>query len=137
MKTSVVIITLLICSLATSCQENFDKRLHREAKEYTESKCPQEVEPGLRLDSITYNVAARTYTTFFSANATNEQVLRSNSPLLHQMLVKQLINNAEYKDVKDKGVTFHYVYLSQATKTIFYETTVTANEYNVSVGSKM
>lgn len=132
-----VVTTLMICSLIISCQENFDKRLHREANEYTENKCPQEVEPGLMLDSISYSIASRTYTTFYSANAANEQMLRSNSPLLHQMLVKQLINNTDYKDIKDKGVTFRYVYHSQATKTVFYETTVTANEYGVSVSGKM
>ena len=140
MKIQTILITTLIATLAltslTSCQESFDKRLHREAIEYTENKCPQEVESGLMLDSVSYNITSRTYTSFFSANAANEQVLRSNSPLLHQMLVTQLINNTDYKDVKDKGVTFRYVYYSQATKTVFYETTVTANEYGISTGEK-
>ena len=46
---------ICMTSVLTSCHENFDKRLEREAREFTENRCPQEPEPGTRLDSTTYH----------------------------------------------------------------------------------
>lgn len=112
-----------------SCQENFDNRLKREAQAYTQNNCPQEVEQGLWLDSLTYDIASRTYTSFYTANATNEQVLRKQNPLLHNLLLQRLVNNTDYKDVKAQGVTFGYVYRSETTKNVFYQTEIESTEY--------
>ena len=55
-------IFLLVLLLIVSCQENFDQRLKREAQSYTQNNCPQEVEAGLWLDSLSYDIPSRTYT---------------------------------------------------------------------------
>ena len=62
----------------TSCQESFDNRLYREAKEFTVNHCPQEPEKGTRLDSTTYDIASRTYTQWYGLETFNEQVISEN-----------------------------------------------------------
>lgn len=123
-------IFLLVLLLTVSCQENFDQRLKREAQSYTQDNCPQEVEAGLWLDSLSYDIPARTYTSHYTASATNEQLLREQTPLLHHLLLQRLIDNTDYKDVKAQGVVFGYVYCSKTTKAVFYKTSVEPSEYN-------
>lgn len=123
-------IFLLVLLMTVSCQENFNQRLKREAQSYTQNNCPQEVEAGLWLDSLSYDIPSRTYTSHYTANATNEQLLREQTPLLHHLLLQRLIDNTDYKDVKAQGVVFGYVYRSKTTKTVFYKTNIEPSEYN-------
>lgn len=115
--------------LVISCQESFEKRLQREAQEYTESHCPQNIEPGTRLDSTTYSPRDRTYTSWFSLSQAYETGLRGNSALLRPRLVNELINSVDYKTLKDHEVIFRYVYRSQANGATLYETRITPREY--------
>lgn len=123
-------IFLLVLLLTVSCQENFDQRLKREAQSYTQNNCPQEVEAGLWLDSLSYDIPSCTYTSHYTASATNEQLLREQTPLLHHLLLQRLIDNTDYKDVKAQGVVFGYVYRSKTTKAVFYKTSIEPSEYN-------
>ena len=52
-KAFILLSAVFLCALA-GCQERFDERLQREAREFTEKHCPQEREPGTVLDSTTY-----------------------------------------------------------------------------------
>lgn len=117
--------------LLLSCQGNFDKRLQKEAEEYTISNCPQTVEEGTQLDSITYNTNNRVYTLHYSVNANNEQALRQKGNMLHQLLLNNLRNDVNYKEVKDNSVTFCYIYRSKKSGCIVYKTEIKATEYNV------
>lgn len=112
-----------------SCQENFDQRLQREAREFTENKCPMEPEPGTQLDSTTYDPQSHVYTRWFSLSPQNEEAVRANAPLLRRSLVHQLMGDVDFKAVKDKGVTFRYVYRSQTTGALVYDTNIKAEEY--------
>lgn len=117
--------------LLQSCQSNFDKRLQKEAEEYTASNCPQAVEEGTKLDSITYNTQSRVYTLHYAVNAYNEQALQQKSNLMHQLLLNNLRNDVNYKEVKDNGVTFCYIYRSENSGCIVYKTEIKAAEYDV------
>lgn len=122
-------ILILSTFALAACQESFDKRLQREAREFTANHCPQEPEPGSRLDSTTYDPADRTYTSWYSLNANNELVLSSNTPLLRHRLLKQLAADVNHKALKDEQVNFRFVYRSQATGNVIYETRIEAGEY--------
>lgn len=115
--------------LFSACQESFDKRLEREAREYTRNKCPYEPEPGTRLDSVAYNIKTRTFTSYYSLAAINSQIMKENAPLLHHRLLEELKASADYKAVKDEQVTFAYIYRSQDTGKVVYTTQITASEY--------
>lgn len=122
-------IYLLLLAGLTACQESFDKRLQREAHDYTQQHCPVQVEPGNRLDSTSYTPSSRTYTSWFSLDANYEQALNGNEPLLRQRLLDELAGNVDYKSLMDHEVTFRYVYRSQATGRTVYDTRIEAHEY--------
>lgn len=128
MRLTIFIIPVLT-SFFLSCQENFDKRLQREAHEFTENHCPQEPEPGSRLDSTTYNPQTHTYALWYSLSLENENALRGNTPLLRRQLIQQLREDVNYKAVKEHGVTFRYIYRSQQTGSLLYDTQIEADEY--------
>lgn len=124
-------VSLLIISAFTisSCQKSFDERLQHEADAFTRNNCPQEPEAGTRLDSVAYSPKLKTYTMYYSLSSTNEALYREQTALLHYMLRQRLIDNTDYKEVKDHRVTFAYVYRSQTTGTVVYETQIKAEEY--------
>lgn len=120
------IFILLICS---SCFESFDKRLQREARAFTENHCPQVPEPGTLLDSTTYDITSRTYTLWYSLSTANAEVYTANIPLLHQALLERLLDDVNYKSLKDHNVIFRYVYTSQQNRKVIYQTQIGPNEY--------
>ncbi len=128
-RTNLTIVAFVSMLSLFSCQESFDKSLQREAQEFTEKQCPQEVEEGTMLDSLVYSPPSHTLTHYYSVNSANERVLKDKAPLLHHILVQRTANDIVYKSVKDKGVTFKYIYYSQSKKTIVYETQVKSHEY--------
>lgn len=132
MKTNMRLFTIsiVLCCCLWGCQNNFDKRLEKEAKDFTANNCPQEVEEGTTLDSLTYDKLKRVYSLHFSVNSRNEQVLREKGSIMHQLLLNELRNNVDYKEVKDQRITFKYVYRSQNAHTIVYTTNITATEYS-------
>ena len=113
----------------TACQESFDKRLQREARDFTENHCPQEPEPGTQLDSTTYAPNERVYTLWYSLAPENETAIRERTELLHQLLLHELVADVNYINLKNEGITFRYVYRSQQTGALIYETQIKAKEY--------
>ena len=113
----------------TACQESFDKRLQREARDFTENHCPQEPEPGTQLDSTTYAPNERVYTLWYSLAPGNETAIRERTELLHQLLLHELVADVNYINLKNEGITFRYVYRSQQTGALIYETQIKAKEY--------
>ena len=113
----------------TACQESFDKRLQREARDFTENHCPQEPEPGTQLDSTTYAPNERVYTLWYSLAPENETAIRERTELLHQLLLHELVADVNYINLKNEGNTFRYVYRSQQTGALIYETQIKAKEY--------
>lgn len=122
-------LTMLACGGFCACQSNFDKRLAKEAKDFTTDNCPQVVEAGTVLDSLTYNQEKHIYGLHYSVSSTNEQALREKGNMMHQLLLNELRNNVSYKEVKAHRVTFRYIYRSQQNHTIVYTTDIQATEY--------
>ena len=113
----------------TACQESFDKRLQREARDFTENHCPQEPEPGTRLDSTSYEPDGRVYTLWYSLAAENEAAIRQQKELMHRLLLHELVADANYINLKKEGVTFRYVYRSQQNGAPVYDTQIKPQEY--------
>lgn len=128
---------LALCSIAillqTACQENFDNRLQRETREFTKNHCPQEIEPGCILDSISYDCTNRTYTWWYQLSDTGVWVFQQNASLLHHRLKENLQNDTELKALKSKGINFRYVYRSSCQGNIVYETTIQVDEYGMNL----
>lgn len=126
----VFLANLLIVFVFLSCKDNFDRKLQRETAEFTRNNCPNAVEDGTYLDSVSYIPQTHTYNLYYSLNEGNEAIYKQNTHLLHDFLVKNLKNSTEYKELKDQRINFQYVYSSQTTKVLIYKTTITSNEYS-------
>lgn len=130
MKHTAFIISAAACALlASSCQEQFDKRLKREAEDYTMKHCPQQAEEGTVLDSLTYDMKERVYTMWYTLNKTNAVVFRENEPILHDQLIQRVQTDETTKSIRNHDVTFRFVYRSDSAHTVVYETRVTPQEY--------
>lgn len=129
MRRYISILSIFILLTCSSCFESFDKRLQREAREFTENHCPQVPEPGTLLDSTTYDITSRTYTLWYSLSTANAEVYTANIPLLHQALLERLLDDVNYKSLKDHNVIFRYVYTSQQNRRVIYQTQIGPNEY--------
>lgn len=130
---------LLYISLAAfivaSCQENFDERCKKEAADFTEKYCPQEVEPGNTLDSTTYDIASHTYYYWYSLSGKLDSqeartIMTGQKETLRQMLLNKLINSVELKSCKDRGIDFVYTYKSKSRGTKVIEIKLTKNDYS-------
>lgn len=130
MKPLSFLFAVLGLAMFAGCQESFDARLTREAREITQKHCPKEPEPGTRLDSVSYEAATRTITFWYSLSANNEAALKDKGALMHEMIARQLRSDIDYKACKDEGIDFRYVYRSQTSGSLVYETRVKKDEYN-------
>ncbi len=124
-----LLLIVMLPFIFTSCFESFDKRLQREAREFTDNHCPQVPESGTLLDSTTYNIDTRIYTLWYSLSAANEQIYSEHIPLLHQTLLERLVDDVNFKALKDHDVIFRYVYSSQQSHKIVYQTIIVPDEY--------
>ena len=122
--TTVIIISLSVLYLS-SCQEDFEVRLEREAQIFTSKQCPIEIEPGCILDSVSFSTKQRTYIWWYKLSDKGIHIIRENTPILHSLLVERVKDNIDLKILKDKYINFGYVYRSNNYKdSVIYETTI-------------
>lgn len=131
-------ILILCIILATiSCQENFDNRCQREAKEYTQRFCPQKMDENITLDSTTYDKKSRTYCYWYSItkNTYTESIrtqLKSQEADFRSKLLLMLINSVQLKSYKDKGINFEYIYRYTDEHSPFIKILFTRKDYSKS-----
>ena len=80
-KAFILLSAVFLCALA-GCQERFDERLQREAREFTAKHCPQEREPGTVLDSTTYSPDRRTYSLWYTVSESTATLLQTTDKVL-------------------------------------------------------
>ena len=116
MKKLLILISVLVL---TSCQETMDERCAREAKEFTEKKCPAIITDGVTIDSLVFEAANRNLIYYFTVEGVidDAEALKTH-------------DNANMKDYKDAGYNFSYVYYSTKNKgTRLFEATFREKDY--------
>lgn len=106
---------LFTTALLSSCGADFDKRLKEEARRMTTKQCPQRVDNVTMLDSLNYDEASRTLTRYFSVTSDVVPVIRAKEATFRSSLVRELKNDASWKECKDEGINFRLVYLESGT----------------------
>ena len=122
-----------LCVL-TSCQEDFDNRLKREATEYTKKHCPLRIEEGNTLDSLTYNLDTRTLTRWHSLSGNMDtqvaiDALCDHPELVRNQLLAELRNDVQMEACKEAKVFFTYVYQSASSRDTIFTTTFSPEDY--------
>ena len=127
-----LIVPIVLLTLACGCRESKEERLEREAREFTESNCPHNIDEYTTLDSAAYDQGTATYTYHFTVKGAldldslySDEVVRE----LHDSYLAELKNNIEQKDLKDMGVTIMRVYRSESTGLPLMTLRFTKEEY--------
>lgn len=114
-----------------SCQESFDKRLMREAQEFTQRHCPQNEDNITRLDSMTYSAENKTLTqwrTIYGEDSKEQiQLLLKHQNVLKEHLLKALLKDTRWKSCMEEDITFLYTYSTEGGEqpTLFIRLTKT------------
>ncbi len=121
---------LALVALAASCQESLEEKCEREARTYTQKKCPAPVNKNTIIDSMTFDRQTHTLRYHYTLRgpADNEAIGQSN--LAYDMLLRELKNATFVKDYKDAGYNFRYTYRSQKDSSkVLYDVTFTKDDY--------
>ena len=116
--------------MLAACQESLEERCEREAREFTEKKCPSLITPGVTIDSMTFNKASQTMSYYYSLSGVldNSEALNKNN--LRDILLKELKNSTQTQMCKEAGYNFRYVYYSTQKKgTKLFEATFQEKDY--------
>ena len=122
---------LLAACLLTACQESYENRCEREAKEFTKKKCPAIINQNTVIDSMTFDKQTLTVSYYYSlsGNADNAMAIQQTNP--RELLMKEVKNSTSLKGAREHEYNIRYVYYSTANKgMVLYETTFTSKDYN-------
>ncbi|MBQ9668136.1 MAG: hypothetical protein IJV45_05275 [Prevotella sp.] len=106
--------TLIFAALMlglTACQESLEEQAARQAKKFTEEKCPMQMEMQI-MDSMVFDVPTRTLQKFYrlTGEADREDL---EFDRLRQALIDELRNEPSYRVYRERGFNFEYVYRSE------------------------
>lgn len=116
--------------LLAACQESLEDRCAREAKEYTEKKCPAPVGENTVIDSLVFDRGTHTMHYYYtlSGNADNAQAVSAVDA--RNLLLNQIKNATSIKAYKDNGYNFAYTYYSAKDKgKVLFNVTFTEKDY--------
>ena len=129
---------IFLCAIGaivlSSCQEDFDHHLQREAISYTQKHCPQNIETGITLDSATYDIPSRTYTQWhtlsgFLDSPEAHKASLDNLDKLKAQLVTTLRGDTKWETCKENGIDFAYAYRSASKGEQIFKITLTPKDY--------
>lgn len=100
----------------SSCQESLEDRCAREAREYTEKKCPARISENTTIDSMTFDKATHTvhYHYTISGQGDDPEVMKKLNP--RQVLIDEIKNSTSVRSFKEAGYSFAYTYYSASNK---------------------
>lgn len=122
--------TIIAIALLTACQESLEERCAREAKSYTEKKCPAPVGDNTVIDSISFDKTTHTMYYYYtlSGPADDADVVASVNPRAN--LLQEIKNSTSLKDYKDAGYNFTYIYRSQKNpQNVLFKTSFSKKDY--------
>ena len=121
---------LLAILTLTACQETLEERCEREARDFTEKKCPFRVDRSTVMDSMTFDRASLTLTYSYTLNGLldDSAVVVRNNP--RELLLGELKNATSLRLYKEAGYNFRYTFLSAANSgKVIYDITFRPNDY--------
>ena len=129
MKKTLFILLALVAFI--SCQESIDKRLAREAEDYTRKNCPVTVGDNIVNDSMTYNSSKKTVCYHYTLSGNLDTTFTEDQKKqVSEKMIEGLRNATNLKMYKEKNISFRYIYRSSKDKNkIVFERTFTSKDY--------
>lgn len=113
-----------------SACDNFDKRITEEAQTFTQQHLPQQLDENTRLDSMTYDKNNRTLLQYHTLTGVSPELLQNNRTIVSEALLAKLKEDPKWKDCKDEGITFSYIYYMDGEKQPLLRFDFTTQEYS-------
>lgn len=111
------VFTMLMVGLAlTACQESLEDRCAREAKSYTDKKCPAPIGENVTIDSVVFERSTHTMCYYYTLSgvADDKDAVERLDP--KNTLLNEVKNSTAVKAYKDAGYSFRYTYHSAKNK---------------------
>lgn len=109
-----IVLGLVAVLLLASCQEKRAQRFEREAREYTETNCPQQMDAVTCLDSIVFvpNEQVGELVLYYSLQLTEEQRTEMMNKLgdINDMNLRLIRNSVPFTKYREAGISFTYIY---------------------------
>lgn len=124
------LLLFFFAALLTACQESLEERCAREAKEYTERKCPARINEFTRIDSLTFDKASHTMHYYYtlSGNADNAEAIARSNP--RETLAREVRNTTSMEIYREAGYRFAYTYRSESRpERVLFETVIEEKDY--------
>ena len=98
---------MMAALLLTACQETLEERCEREAREYTEKKCPALITENVTIDSMTFNKSSHTMTYYYTLDGVldNAEALKEQHGISlekNRIILEENIKNFGSYEVKCK-----------------------------------
>ena len=123
-----LLLTALMAVGFVSCQESLEEQAARQAKKYTEERCPMQLEM-LIMDSIVFDIPTRTLTKFYRLTGEADHADLDHARL-RQALIDELRNEPSYRVYRERGFNFGYIYRSEKEPTkVLFDALLTKNDY--------
>lgn len=104
----------LLVMLLVACQEKRAQRFEREAREYTEANCPQQMDAVTCLDSMVYvpDEQGGELIQYYSLQLTSEQRTEMMNKLgeINDVNLRLVRNSIPFTKYREAGVSFTFIY---------------------------
>ena len=104
----------LLVMLLVACQEKLAQRFEREAREYTEANCPQQMDAVTCLDSMVYvpDEQGGELIQYYSLQLTSEQRTEMMNKLgeINNVNLRLVRNSIPFTKYREAGVSFTFIY---------------------------
>ena len=128
MKKSFVL--MLAAIIFGACQESFEDRCEREAKEFTRKNSPAMIAEEIMMDSMTFERATHTVHYYYKLTGHSDRADAYNKEDVAKALKEGLKNTTSLQIYKDEGFNFCYTYRSEKDpKTVYFEVLLTKKDY--------
>ncbi len=109
-----ILIAIAGLLMITACQETIQERFTREAREFTEKRCPIRGDQVTMIDSLKFDAETMTFHRYMTLEgiADNDSLLTTID--LKDALVKELKNTTAARTEKEAGCSFEYTYYSKS-----------------------
>ena len=126
-------ILILITFIVACSHETIDKKIWRQASEFTKNSCPKPMDEYTILDSLVYSEKERVMSYHYSVSSLMDTTAVYTTELLnifHSNLLDNIKQNVRLMELKQHGVTFRYTYVSSTDAREYMSFLFTPEDYN-------
>ena len=128
------ILSLVAVVLLASCQEKRAQRFEREAREFTETNCPQQMDAVTCLDSMVFvpNEQGGELIQYYSLQLTGDERAEMMNKLgeISDMNLRLIRNSVHFTKYREAGVSFTYIYRDATVGDKIVEYHFSKEDYN-------